>query len=174
MGGNGSGKSTLLKVISGLYYSSTGSVFINGKEIDIAQYRYLFSAIFTDFHLFDRLYGLTQDIDQKKLNNLLKIMELDHKLSYKDNRFTTLDLSTGQKKRLAMVVSMMEDKPIYIFDEWAADQMPHFRDYFYYYLLPDLRNKGKSVIAVTHDDDYYHTADRVLKMDYGHLKTNEF
>ncbi|MBF0450824.1 MAG: ATP-binding cassette domain-containing protein, partial [Candidatus Magnetomorum sp.] len=156
-GGNGSGKSTLLKVITGLYASSSGNVFINGNEIDITQYKYLFSAIFTDFHLFNRLYGVQQDIDQKKLKTLIEMMNLDQRLSYEDNRFTGLELSSGQKKRLALVISLMEDKPIYIFDEWAADQMPHFMDYFYYYLLPDLRKKGKSIIAVTHDDDYYHT-----------------
>jgi len=169
-GGNGSGKSTLLKVITGLYDSSSGSTYINGKEVDITQYRYLFSAIFTDFHLFDRLYGFKHDIDQKKLKDLLKIMDLDQKLSYEDNRFSTLDLSSGQKKRLAMIVSLLEDKPIYIFDEWAADQMPQFREYFYHQLLPDLRHNGKCVIAVTHDDDYYHTADRMLQMDFGCLK----
>jgi putative ATP-binding cassette transporter len=168
-GGNGSGKSSLLKVITGLYYPTSGSVFINGKKADIMQYRYFFSAIFTDFHLFDRLYGLTQDIDQKRIDYLLNIFDLDQKLAYKDNRFTTLALSTGQKKRLAMLVALMEDKPIYVFDEWAADQMPRFREYFYHELLPDLRNKGKCIIAVTHDDDFYHAADRFFKMDYGRV-----
>jgi len=169
-GGNGSGKTTLLKVITGLYNLTSGMVSIDGKKVDITHYRYLFSTIFTDFHLFDRLYGLPNDIDQKRMNHLLKIMDLDHKLSYTDTGFTTLDLSSGQKKRLAMIVSLMEDKPIYIFDEWAADQMPKFRNYFYHELLPVLRRKGKSIIAVTHDDQFYDVADQIIQLDYGRVK----
>jgi len=169
-GGNGSGKTTLLKVITGLYHPGSGMVSIDGKKVDITHYRDLFSAIFTDFHLFDRLYGLPKEIDQKRMNHLLKIMDLDQKLSYTDKGFSTLDLSSGQKKRLAMIVSLMEDKPIFIFDEWAADQMPKFRNYFYHELLPVLRRKGKSIIAVTHDVQYDDLADQIIQLDYGRMK----
>ena len=94
-------------------------------------------------------------------------MEISNKTEYTDNQFTNLQLSTGQRKRLALLVTLLEDKDIYIFDEWAADQDPHFRDFFYEKLLLDLKNQGKTVIAVTHDDRNFHCADRVLKMDYG-------
>ncbi|MCP4104981.1 MAG: cyclic peptide export ABC transporter [Desulfobacteraceae bacterium] len=168
-GGNGSGKSTLLKLITGLYPLDSGCIYLNNEhEIDIGAYRELFSVIFTDFYLFDRLYGM-EKIDETKLGNLLERFRLEKRVKWTDGKFSTLDLSTGQKKRLAMLVAIMEDKPVYVFDEWAADQDPHFRDYFYNTMLPEFKSQGKTVIAVTHDDRYFHTADRVLKLDYGQL-----
>ncbi|MDM8517362.1 cyclic peptide export ABC transporter [Desulfobacterales bacterium HSG16] len=168
-GGNGSGKSTLLNLMTGLYPADTGQVFLNGgDETDIRLYRELFGPIFTDFHLFDGLYGM-EEIDESKLNSLLKRFQLEKRVKWKDGRFSTLDLSTGQKKRLAMVITIMEDKPIFVLDEWAADQDPHFREFFYMTLLPEFKAEGKTVIAVTHDDMYFHTADRVLHLEYGRL-----
>jgi putative ATP-binding cassette transporter len=169
IGGNGSGKSTFMKLLTGLYYPQSGDIFLDDNKIDKTNYRAyrsLFSVIFTDFYLFDKLYGLS-NIDEKKVKSLLRLMELEKKTKYIDGKFTHTNLSTGQKKRLALIVTMMEDKPIYIFDEWAADQDPSFRQYFYEVLLKDFKNQGKTVIAVTHDDRYFDIADRVLKMDYG-------
>lgn len=168
-GGNGSGKSTFLKLLTALYYPQKGIIRIDGNglvEEHFDAYRRLFSAIFSDYHLFDRLYGLP-DVDPDRVATLLEMMQLSKKTRYADGEFSTLDLSTGQKKRLALVVSLLEDRPIYIFDEWAAEQDPVFRQRFYEEVLQHLKEKGKTVIAVTHDDRYYHHADRVLKMDEG-------
>lgn len=171
IGGNGSGKSTLLKLLTGLYYPCAGEISVDDEEIDkylYPSYRELFSIIFTDFHLFNQLYGLN-NIDEKQLKQWLKLMELDKKTKYIDGHFTNLNLSTGQKKRLAFIAAILEDKPVYIFDEWAADQDPIFRKYFYEDMLQEMKNKGKTVIAVSHDDRYFHVADRVVKMEYGQL-----
>lgn len=171
IGGNGSGKSTFLKLLTGLYYPLSGSITVDEEEIDRSNYqayRELFSIIFTDFHLFDRLYGL-ENVDEKRVKALLQMMELQKKTKYINGQFSQLDLSTGQKKRLAFVAAVMEDKPIYIFDELAADQDPQFRKHFYEEILPDLRRQGKTIIAVTHDDAYFHCADRVMKMETGRL-----
>lgn len=168
VGGNGSGKSTLLKIIAGLYFPLSGSVKIDGKDIDNISARHLFTTIFSDFHLFDRLYGIDAP-DGEKVDEWLELMELSDKMSFKENRFTTLDLSTGQRKRLAMIAAVMDDKPIYIFDEWAADQSPVFREYFYRNLLPLLKSQGKTVIAVSHDDRYFDVADRLIELDYGQV-----
>ncbi len=165
-GGNGSGKSTLLKLITGLYKTASGGFKIDDKIVQMTDHRYLFSAIFSDFHLFDALYGL-DTVDDKQINTMLMDMELAHKTQYDGKRFTTIDLSNGQKKRLALIAALLEDKPIYVFDEWAADQAPHFRKYFYKHLLPSFKAKGKTIIAVTHDDNYFYVADRILKMEYG-------
>lgn len=171
VGGNGSGKSTLLKLLTGLYYPDDGHILVNNTRIDrttYPDYRELFSTIFTDFHLFDRLYGI-QQVDEAKVNAWIQKMGLTQKTQFKDGRFTQIDLSTGQRKRLAFIASVLEDKPIFVFDEWAADQDPVFRRHFYEVLLPDLRDQGKTIIAVTHDDRYFSTADRVLKMEEGQL-----
>lgn len=171
VGGNGSGKSTFLKVLTGLYYPSDGHLYLDDEEVDqmsYQSYREFFSIIFTDFHLFDRFYGLST-IDEQRVKSLLRLMELDKKTKYVNGKFTNVNLSTGQKKRLAFIAAVLEDKPIYIFDELAADQDPHFRQYFYEVILKDLQKQGKTIIAVTHDDKYFNTADRVFKMEYGKL-----
>lgn len=169
VGGNGSGKSTVLKLLTGLYYPLSGGIKIDRLlvgETNYPDYRDLFSAVFTDFHLFNRLYGL-REMDEGRLRELMELMQLEEKTGLTNGKFTTLDLSTGQRKRLALVVAFLENKPIYVFDEVAADQDPTFRRYFYEVMLKDLKEQGKTVIAVTHDDRYFHVADRVLKMEYG-------
>ncbi len=169
IGGNGSGKTTLIRILTGLYVPSSGGFRIDGVNIDMSECRHLFSAIFGDFHLFNTLYGLDR-VDEKYLSDLLQQLELAHKTRYENGRFSTTDLSAGQKKRLALVVALMENKLIYVFDEWAADQDPHFRQYFYETLLPSLKSEGKTIIAVTHDEHFFHVADRVIRMEYGQLR----
>lgn len=168
-GGNGSGKSTFLRLLTGLYYPASGVIRVDGEGITEANYRAyrsLFSAIFSDYHLFNRLYGL-DDVSVEQIQELLETMEIENKTCLTDGAFETLDLSTGQKKRLALLVSMLEDRPIYVFDEWAADQDPHFRRKFYSEVLRLLKEKCKTVIAVTHDERFFESADRLLKMEEG-------
>lgn len=170
IGGNGSGKSTLLKVLIGLYRPSSGYFLLDGRlrRSGMQHHRYFFAAVFSDFHLFDRPYGVKQ-VDEKRVNALLRQMELAHKTQWSDGHFTNLKLSQGQQKRLALILALLEDKPVYVFDEWAADQSPQFRRYFYEELLPELKGQGKTVILVSHDDRYFGVADRVMKMEYGRI-----
>lgn len=175
VGGNGSGKSTLLKLLLGLYYPEKGGRIILDEQVVkpslFQSYRELFSIILTDFYLFKKLYGL-ESVDEKEVESLLCDMELQRKTRYIDGKFTDTDLSTGQRKRLAYIASVLEDKPIYVFDEWAADQDPTFRKHFYEVLLKDLKRMGKTIIAVTHDDKYFDKADQVIKMEEGKLITD--
>jgi putative ATP-binding cassette transporter len=174
-GGNGNGKSTMLKLLAGLYRPDGGAILVDGVAVDgsnLPAYRELFSAIFTDFHLFDRLYGL-EHVPAERVLALVREMELQTKVGFADGRFTTLDLSTGQRKRLAMITSLLEDRPICIFDEWAADQDAHFREVFYTRLLPQLKAQGKTVLVVTHDDRWWHVADRLLTLEQGELQVRE-
>ncbi len=172
VGGNGSGKSTLLKLVTGLYRPAKGEIIIDGVPVrgsTMQEYRELYSAIFADFHLFEKLYGI-RDYEPIIIEDLLREMRLSDKTSFENGQFTNINLSTGQKKRIAMIVSRLENREIYIFDEWAADQDPQFREYYYYELLPELKRAGKTVIVVSHDDSkYYATADRVYKMNMGQL-----
>jgi putative pyoverdin transport system ATP-binding/permease protein len=171
VGGNGSGKTTLLKVAAGLYYPQSGAIFMGNHRVDKtnnAHYRNEMAVIFTEFHLFDRLYGI-KDADPDRVDELLDIMGLMDKTGYYDGEFTHLNLSTGQKRRLALVMALMDDKPILMIDELAADQDPEFRKYFYEVLLKDLKDQGKTIIATSHDDRYFHVADRVIKMEYGKI-----
>jgi len=169
-GGNGSGKSTLGKLITGLYIPQQGEILVNGKEVELKELNELFSSVYGDFNLFKKLYGI--DYLQKKdiMHSHLDMMKITDKVELSDDgEFKTLNLSTGQRKRLAFAVSYLEDKPMMILDEWAAEQDPEFRAYFYDVLLPMLKRQEKGVIVITHDDRYFNRADRVIKLEHGLL-----
>ncbi|AKT38406.1 cyclic peptide export ABC transporter [Chondromyces crocatus] len=170
-GNNGSGKSTFLKLLTGLYAPDAGTLSCDGHTLPRVApeaYRNLFGVILSDFVVFERLYGM-EDVDPARVTALLEEMEIAHKVSFAAGRFSTVELSTGQRKRLAMVVALLQDRPILVLDEWAADQDPAFRATFYRKLLPALKRKGKTVIAVTHDEQYFSVADRRLAFRDGKL-----
>jgi len=173
-GGNGSGKSTFLRVLSGLYPPDSGQIRLNGQLIDDETrdtYRSLMSAIFFDYHLFRRLYGVP-DPESGEVDRLLRQFRLDAKTSLTNGEFRTLDLSGGQRRRLALIVSLLEKRPILLLDEWTAEQDPEFRRKFYDELLPDLMRAGATVVVITHDDRYLdelHLPARRIRMDEGRI-----
>ena len=171
-GGNGSGKSTLLKLLTGLYHPQQGRVLADRVEIGperLAAYRALMATVFTDFHLFAHLYGIDLP-GNGEAGELLRWMELDHVTALHGDRFSRRDLSAGQRKRLALIAAILERKPILILDEWAADQDPQFRLKFYHEILPELKRRGLTIVAVTHDDHYFDVAERRLHMEEGQLR----
>ena len=175
-GGNGSGKTTLAKLLAGLYLPEAGEIRLDGQSIkdgNINDYRELFSVVFSDFYLFESLLGLETPKLDDNARAYLSQLQLESKVQIKDGVFSTINLSQGQRKRLALLTAYLEDRPIYLFDEWAADQDPMFKEVFYYQLLPEMKAKGKTVIVISHDDRYYSVADRVIKLDTGRLVLDE-
>jgi cyclic peptide transporter len=173
-GGNGSGKSTFLRVLSGLYPPDSGEIILDGRHIDNStrdEYRALMSAIFFDYHLFRRLYGVS-DPEPGEVARLLELFRLTEKTGLVDGEFRTLELSGGQRRRLALIVSLLEKRPILLLDEWTAEQDPEFRRKFYDELLPDLMKAGATVVVITHDDRYLDELDlpaRRIRMDEGKI-----
>jgi putative ATP-binding cassette transporter len=170
IGGNGSGKTTLGKLICGLYIPDKGYFSFNDTPINHVDYRYRdhFSVILSDFYLFDHQLELkTASYDQ--VMHYIKAFHLEHKVSFKNGQFSTLNLSSGQRKRLALIISFLQDRPIYIFDEWASDQDPEFKSIFYDDILPLLKQQNKIVIVITHDDFYFEKADRIIRLCNGAL-----
>lgn len=170
-GGNGAGKSTIIAVLTGLRPAAGGSIMVNDCPVptDALQlYRDHFATVLSDYHLFRELYGI-DDIDPKRVQTLLRQMEIDDKVELDDNAFSTTSLSQGQRKRLALIAALLEEKPVLVLDEWAADQDPHFRSVFYEKILPSLRKQGKIIICVTHDDRWFDTADTIY-----HVRDGEF
>ncbi len=171
-GGNGSGKSTFLKLLAGFYKPESGEIVFDGVHVTDRTrqtYRELIAAVFPDFHIFQKLYGIP-DPDPDEIERLLAEFRLLDKTGIVDRQFRTVDLSSGQRKRLALIVSLLEKRPILLLDEWAADQDPEFRRKFYYELLPALTRAGATVVAITHDDRYINELDvpaRRLRMDEG-------
>ncbi|MEV0251610.1 ATP-binding cassette domain-containing protein [Nocardia sp. NPDC050712] len=172
VGGNGSGKSTLAKIVTGLYVPRSGRLSLNGEQIDhenIEWFRQNSSAVFTDFHLFEDYLGFDRPDLDGEVRRYLDELQISHKVTVENGRLSTLDLSQGQRKRLALLTALLEDRAIYVFDEWAADQDPKFRDVFYREILLDLKQRGKTVIVITHDDRYFDCADQLVKLDFGRV-----
>nr|WP_180206585.1 cyclic peptide export ABC transporter [Pseudomonas sp. SbOxS1]NYU06841.1 cyclic peptide export ABC transporter [Pseudomonas sp. SbOxS1] len=171
-GGNGSGKTTLGLLLTGLYQPESGDIVLDenvSSAGDNHRYRQHFSAIFTDFCLFENLLDGEDPQRLQQAQEYLSHLQLDHKVQIEEGRFTTLALSTGQRKRLALLSAYLDDRPCYLFDEWAADQDPVFKQFFYSRILADLRERGKLVIVISHDDTYFGLADRLIRIENGML-----
>jgi putative ATP-binding cassette transporter len=171
IGGNGSGKSTFVKLLTGLYVPDSGEIRLNGMPIGPRHgefHREQFSAVFSDFYLFASLVELGDDIDQRARRYLPRL-DLDASVRIENGVLSTLALSQGQRRRLALLTAYLEDRPFYVFDEWAADQDPEHRETFYAQILPELKARGKTVVVITHDDRYFSLGDRVAKLDYGRI-----
>jgi putative ATP-binding cassette transporter len=172
-GANGSGKTTLIKLLLGLYIPDAGTISINDIPVTTknrGSYRESFSVVFSNFYLFKKLYGI--DAQQETIDELIKYLELDAKVSVDEKLFSELNLSTGQKKRIALVVALLEGNDFIVLDEWAADQDPVFRKKFYTVILPRLKAEGKTIIALTHDDAYFDAADHIINLDEGRVVDN--
>jgi putative ATP-binding cassette transporter len=173
VGGNGSGKTTLAKLITGLYTPESGEILLDGVPVTDERreaYRQHFSTVFSDFFLFDRMLGLTPPDLADRVREYLTQLHLERKVLLVDGALSTTALSQGQRKRLALLTAWLEERPIYVFDEWAADQDPTFKRVFYEELLPELRRAGRTVLVISHDDRYFHLADRLLRLESGQLR----
>ncbi|AKA23543.1 cyclic peptide export ABC transporter [Pseudomonas chlororaphis] len=170
VGENGCGKTTLIKLLLGLYPPQAGEIRLNGEAVTDPvrdDYRQLFTTVFADYYLFDDLVQGSGGKSLDSASQYLDRLEIAHKVSIKDGAFTTTDLSTGQRKRLALVNAWLEERPVLVFDEWAADQDPAFRRIFYTELLPDLKRLGKTIIVISHDDRYFDIADQLVRLRAG-------
>lgn len=174
VGGNGAGKSTLCKLLTLHYMPTGGTIYFGDTSVDrltLVSCRQSIAAIYSDYHLFDRLIGV--NCEQEAVDSFLRVLKLDGKVNYVEGKFSTLALSDGQRRRLALLTAYLEDKELYLFDEWAADQDPQFKKFFYHEILPMLKQKNKAVVVITHDDRYFHLADKLIVMENGKILEEE-
>jgi cyclic peptide transporter len=166
-GGNGSGKTTMANLLTGLYQSDGGALKLNGQPISPWQLGEYFSVVFNAYHLFEKLYDVDTEEKAPEIAAYLALLGLSEKVRITNGRYSTTDLSEGQRRRLALLQCYLEDCPIFLFDELAAHQDVEYKKLFYNQLLPDMRSKGKIIIVITHDEPYYGVADKLIKMDAG-------
>ncbi len=174
-GHNGAGKTTLIRMILGLTQPQSGQILVDGRPLqpsELRAYRHGFSAVLADFHLFEDIEELSR-AQLEDIQHWLKLLGLEAKVNFADGHFSTTDLSTGQRKRLAMVGAVAEKRPVMVLDEWAADQDPIFRQRFYFEILPKLKAMGYTLLVVSHDDRFFSVADRVLALEGGRIETLE-
>ncbi|HEX7154380.1 MAG TPA: cyclic peptide export ABC transporter [Thermoanaerobaculia bacterium] len=175
VGGNGSGKSTMSKIITQHYMPTHGAVYFDDQQVtleNLSLCREDIAAIYSDYYLFDRVLRggrRRDDMLQQRVDEMLRDFALDHKVKFKGGKFSSISLSDGQKRRLAMIVSFIDDKKLYLLDECAADQDPHFKQVFYRKVLPELRAQGKAVVVISHDDRYFDVADKLVVMEDGRI-----
>ncbi|MFT5725500.1 MAG: putative ATP-binding cassette transporter [Bacteroidia bacterium] len=177
VGGNGSGKSTFSKLLSLHYRTTDGKVYFDEQQVNdtnIVHARNRISVIYSDYYLFEKLYQPISTAKIEEVDYYLKALDLHGKTKFIDGKFTTIRLSDGQRRRLALLVALIEDKEIYIFDEWAADQDPEFKGVFYNKILPKMKSQNKLVIVITHDDRYFKCADRIIYMEDGNVVSVEY
>ena len=173
-GGNGSGKSTLAKLITQHYSPTDGFLSYDDTRItaeNLTSFRNEISSIYSDYYLFEHFINDGADSPKacEQIQYYLELFGIATKVQLQDGRFTTLKLSDGQRRRLALVVAIVEDKSLYLFDEWAADQDPEFKRVFYQEILPELKARHKAVVVISHDDRYFDVADQLLVMESGNL-----
>jgi putative pyoverdin transport system ATP-binding/permease protein len=175
VGGNGSGKSTLSKLITLHYRASEGRILFGDQAVDewtLGSLRQDIFAIYSDYYLFDRVLGMGREAPLgEQVQHYLQALQLDHKVQYQNGRFSTLSLSDGQRRRMALLVAILEDKELYLFDEWAADQDPAFKAVFYHEILPALKQRNKAIVAISHDDRYFDVADQLVTLEDGKLSS---
>ncbi|MFT5162097.1 MAG: putative ATP-binding cassette transporter [Alteromonadaceae bacterium] len=176
VGGNGSGKSTLSKLITQHYQPSSGTILFDDVEVDATnrnRYRQDISAIYSDYFLFSQILSSSDKELDTIVVQYLEELEIKHKVKVEDGRFSTIALSDGQKRRLALVVAMLDNCELYVFDEWAADQDPTFKAVFYHHILPKLKQQGKAILVISHDDRFFSVADQLVWMEAGQLSKIE-
>jgi putative ATP-binding cassette transporter len=170
VGGNGSGKSTFCKLLTLHYAAGSGDIHFGSHRLsteNLASYRQQICAIYSDYYLFDRLLCDEQPQERERIAQYLTLLRLQDKLSIEGRKFSTTSLSDGQRKRLALLAALLEDKALYVFDEWAADQDPAFKEIFYRHIVHELKARDKAVVVISHDDRYFNEADRLVFMEQG-------
>jgi putative ATP-binding cassette transporter len=165
-----------VKLLAGLYTPGAGTIRLDGRPVTPEAeeaYRQLFSVVFVDGHLFPTLLGLDRPGLDDEAGALASRFGLAERVRIVAGAFSTIDLSQGQKKRLALLTAWLEDRPIVVLDEWAANQDAAFKRFFYDELLPHWRRRGKTLVVITHDEDYFRVADRVIRLDGGRLRDGD-
>src|SRR5699024_405073 len=185
MGASGSGKSTLMNLIGGLDYPSGGSYYFKGREIanysqeELAKLRREhFGFIFQRYHLLNTLTakgnvempaiysGVSVGDRDRRARDLLKALGLGDRVDYYPTQ-----LSGGQQQRVSIARALMNGGEIILADEPTGALDSHSGEEVMA-ILHQLRDRGHTVIIVTHDPQVAAQAERVIEIRDGEIVRN--
>ena len=150
IGTNGSGKSTLLKLMTKIYYPTSGTLETNGKLTSLLELGAGFHTEFTgreNIYFNASIFGLTRaDID-KRIDEIIEFSELGDFINSPVRTY-----SSGMFMRLDFSVAINVDADILLIDEILAVGDQHFQDKCYA-KLEELKKEGKTIVIVTHSLD---------------------
>ena len=187
MGSSGSGKSTLLNCIATVIKPDSGTIELQGKEIQalkgakLAQYRGReIGYLFQNFELLDNLtgrenimvplsiHGVSEDESRNRLEKLSSYLEIDNVL----DKFPS-QMSGGQRQRVAAARALILNPGIILADEPTGNLDPK-NSLDIMNLLEDINKRGTTVVVVTHNKDIVNEMKkRVITLKKGVIISDE-
>ncbi len=183
IGHTGSGKSTLIQTLNGLIRPTSGQVLLDGKDIwaepkKIRSVRFRVGMVFQypEYQLFEETVlkdimfgpknmGLSDDEARARAYEAARFTDLKEELLEK----SPFELSGGEKRRAAIAGVIAMDPEVLILDEPTAGLDPRGRDVLLSQIGQYHRERGNTVLLVSHSmEDIGRTADRLLVMSGGH------
>ena len=185
VGPSGSGKSTLLNILGGIDTLSSGTYYLNSKEISSLSSKNMAHLRNDEFGFILQYFGLINDYtvyenvalplkySKKKIKNKKELVrEMLRKLSIenKENSYPT-ELSGGQCQRVAIARALINNPNIILADEptGALDKKTGIQ---IMEILKQLNEEGKTVIIVSHDENIYSKCNRIIRIEDGNIIDN--
>ncbi len=179
LGPNGAGKTTTIKILTTLLNPTLGEVFLNGHNVteNPHQTRKSFGIVFQDQSLDNELtayenmqfhailYGLKKEVYEKRIVNLLSLVELyDRRDSYVKN------FSGGMKRRLEIARGLLHNPKVLFLDEPTIGLDPQTRNHIWTYINNLNKKENVTIFFTTHHmEEVERMAKRVAIIDHGKI-----
>lgn len=177
MGPSGSGKSTLLNILSLMDEQSSGEYFLDGTNVQsldesakIKIRREKIGLIFQQFHLIPYLNALENvmlaqyyhsSVDEEDARAVLEKVGLAHRLKHLPS-----ELSGGEQQRLCIARALINNPELLLADE-PTGNLDETNEKIVLDLLKQLKNEGKTIVLITHNETLGKQADAMMILRHG-------
>lgn len=177
MGPSGSGKSTLLNILSLMDEQSSGEYFLDGTNVQsldesakIKIRREKIGLIFQQFHLIPYLNALENvmlaqfyhsSVDEEDARAVLEKVGLAHRLKHLPS-----ELSGGEQQRLCIARALINNPELLLADE-PTGNLDEANEKIVLALLKQLKNEGKTIVLITHNETLGKQADTMMILRHG-------